>query len=328
MKKRNYTFDYIRVIAIFAILLCHFLILGGINDGVGRYLGGGGNMVFFSLPALLYGMKWEEGGKEPFKVKTFLTRRIIRIGSSLWPFLLVILLLYIVFDISFSKVNYVVNFVFGGYLAKIPRNEHLWFLTILMVVYIEIVLLSRYKLSWPIQCLLLLLCFVGFVIMEMIGIPGHSILTLGACAVMFLNARQFLDKIMSMNILVCIVGFIVTNVISIYLFDKGLFDTNRIAAFTLLLISGLTWLVFSLRIIPSYPNKIVFGGSNISYEMYLVHYFILHGLIRNVFDISVGITPCFLILLVESAVCAWLLNMVSKMVSFNLEVAAKHIRLL
>ena len=154
MTKRNYTFDYIRVITIIAILLCHFLILGGINDGVGRYLGGVGNIVFFSMPALLYGLKWEEEGRKPFKLKSFLTKRIIRIGASLWPFLLVILLLYIVFDISFSKVNYVANLVFGGYLAKIPGNEHLWFLTILMVVYIEIALLSRYKLSWPFQFLL------------------------------------------------------------------------------------------------------------------------------------------------------------------------------
>ena len=328
MTKRNYTFDYIRVITVIAILLCHFLILGGINDGVGRYLGGGGNIVFFSLPALLYGLKWEEGGRKPFKIKTFLTKRIIRIGASLWPFLLFMLSLYIVFDICFSKVYYIANLLFLGYIAKIPWNLHLWFLTILIVVYIEIALLSRCKLSKLIQLVLMLLCFVGFIIMEMIGIPGHSILTIGACAVMFINARPFLDKIMFMNILVSIVGFIVINVLSIYLFDKGLFDANRIAAFPLLLLVGLSWLAFLLRIIPSKPNKIVNIGSKISYEMYLVHLFILHCSVYNVFDIPASMITRFLILLVGSVGSAWLLNILSKKVSLYLELAAKSVRLL
>ena len=91
---------------------------------------------------------------------------------------------------------------------------------------------------------------------------------------------------------------------------------------------GLTWLAFLLRIIPSKPNKIVNIGSQISYEMYLVHLFILHCSVYNVFDIPASMPSRFLILLVGSVVSAWLLNILSKKVSLYLQLAAKSIRLL
>ena len=47
--------DYIKVAAIFFILLCHYFIFSDLNSGVGRYLGGTGNNIFFFVSALLYG---------------------------------------------------------------------------------------------------------------------------------------------------------------------------------------------------------------------------------------------------------------------------------
>lgn len=57
MNSRIHGLDYVRVLAIFVIVMCHFLEFSGINLGLGRYFGRVGNMVFFLLSALLYGAK-------------------------------------------------------------------------------------------------------------------------------------------------------------------------------------------------------------------------------------------------------------------------------
>ena len=58
--KRINSLDYVRVIAVFMILLCHFFIFSDLNIGVGRYLGGAGNMIFILVSALLYSAKYND----------------------------------------------------------------------------------------------------------------------------------------------------------------------------------------------------------------------------------------------------------------------------
>jgi peptidoglycan/LPS O-acetylase OafA/YrhL len=57
MANRNYSLDYIRVVAILMIVICHYCLFSSLDSGVGRFLAGVGNMVFFMLSALLYGNK-------------------------------------------------------------------------------------------------------------------------------------------------------------------------------------------------------------------------------------------------------------------------------
>ena len=59
MSKRINALDYVRVVAILMILLCHYFLFSDLNTGIGRYLGGTGTMVFFLLSAFLYGLKYE-----------------------------------------------------------------------------------------------------------------------------------------------------------------------------------------------------------------------------------------------------------------------------
>lgn len=56
--RRFYSLDYVRVIAVFMILLCHFFLFSDLNTGIGRYLGGAGNMIFILVSALLYSSKY------------------------------------------------------------------------------------------------------------------------------------------------------------------------------------------------------------------------------------------------------------------------------
>lgn len=66
MLNRNYTLDYIRVFAIALIIICHYLEYSGVNEGLGRYTGRVGNMLFFLISALLYGQKMNGGGQNRF----------------------------------------------------------------------------------------------------------------------------------------------------------------------------------------------------------------------------------------------------------------------
>ena len=51
MSKRINELDYVRAIALGMILLCHYLECSGLSLGLGRYLGGAGNTVFFVVSA-------------------------------------------------------------------------------------------------------------------------------------------------------------------------------------------------------------------------------------------------------------------------------------
>lgn len=57
--QRISVYDYIRVIGVFVIVVCHYLEFSGLNEGLGRYFGLVGNMFFFLLSALLYGKNLE-----------------------------------------------------------------------------------------------------------------------------------------------------------------------------------------------------------------------------------------------------------------------------
>ena len=58
MSKRINELDYVRAIALGMILLCHYLECSGLSLGLGRYLGGAGNTVFFVVSALLYSFRY------------------------------------------------------------------------------------------------------------------------------------------------------------------------------------------------------------------------------------------------------------------------------
>lgn len=58
MSKRINELDYVRVITVGMILLCHYLECSDVNLGLGRYLGGAGNTVFFVVSALLYSFRY------------------------------------------------------------------------------------------------------------------------------------------------------------------------------------------------------------------------------------------------------------------------------
>lgn len=303
--------DHVRVIAVFVILLCHYFLFSDLNSGVGRYFAGIGNMMFFLVSALLYGLKYPIGG-QAMDYKRFAARRVAKIGASVWPFLIIIVALYLVFGVEFSWIDVGLNFVFLGYLGELPGNEHLWFLTVLAACYVEIMLLKRLNagnqiVPWALLGVSTLLVIVG----ERLGIPSGAFLTLGLYAFVFLRSDWFLKKSKTMKLWMAI-AIVVINIACFVLEFNGLFVRSRSLHFVFTGLCGLSLLALLLRYVPDKSNKVIPFLCGISFEIYLVH----HTLCAGPF-FSVTQWPCthvgnFCLLIVLSIVFAFMLKIIVK----------------
>lgn len=269
---RDYSLDYIRAAAIFAIVVCHFLIFCTDDVGIGRLLAGGGNILFFLLSAFLYGKKWEKSRYKSISPIPFLKRRILKLGASLWPFLICLLILYVLIGVEFSVVAAVLNFLFLGAFAKLPNNGHLWFLTVMMMCYASYVLLSRKQLGIKALCLLGGVCFGLFLVLEFYGFPGNFLLIIGLSSIIFSRAHILSDIMRSVSKGLVFLLFVSVSVVSVWLLERGLFESNRIIAYIMLDVFGIIAFLFLLKIVPSTHNIIIVFISSISYEIYLVHH--------------------------------------------------------
>lgn len=269
---RDYSLDYIRVIAIMSIVVCHFLIFCTDDVGIGRLLAGGGNILFFLLSALLYGRKWEKNRYKSISPFPFMKRRFLKLGASLWPFLICLLILYVLVGVEFSAVIAALNFLFLGAFAKLPDNGHLWFLTVMMMCYASFVLLSRKQLCNIALCLLGGVCFALFLVLEFYGFPGNFLLIIGLSSIIFSRAHILSDIMRSVSKGLVFLLFVSVSVVSVWLLERGLFESNRIIAYIMLDVFGIIAFLFLLKIVPSTHNIIIVFISSISYEIYLVHH--------------------------------------------------------
>lgn len=312
MNQRFYSYDGIRVIAAITIILCHYLFYSGANVNLAPYLGGGGNYVFFTLSALIFGQKWKSCNMKPFNPKGYLKRRVIRLGSSLWPFLLIVLGSFIACDIHVPWVRFLFNFAFLGHLAKLPGYGHLWFLTILMACYVEFLILSRIKIEDKLLIAMSVFCVALFLILELVGFPGQHFLTFAVCAYLFLYPEKFLQFVNAPKLWSIIVAFIVINAFSIWLCLNGIYTSSRITAYSIRVIYALSWLVLLIRVLPNYKLGFLAYISSISYELYLVHQLFIKGPFLNVLHMPVSNILQFFLLLALSLISASFLHFISK----------------
>lgn len=319
MQQKDYSFDYVRTIATFIIISGHYNLYCCGNNGIGRLLGGGGFFLFFFLSALLFGSKWCRKNKQPFDGVVFMKQRIKRIGSSLWPFLIASLAVFYLLDIDFSIVNAFLNFVFLGYIGKLPGNGHLWFLTILMVCYAEFLLLSRIKISNSVLLLVVLLGLVMYLISEIIGIPGHSFLTIGISALIFEKADYLLSLIRSIPKYLFLILLSLTTIIMLLLFDNSMFDNHRLFAYPLMAFCGIVWLITMVGLFPNKKSLVISFLSQISFEMYLVHHTFCAGPAFRVSQIGGPSLLQFSCLVLISIIAAYLLHLLSNFIVKALE---------
>lgn len=304
-------FDYIRAIAIITIVLCHFFLYGDLCPNIGRYLSGGGNMLFFLLSALLHGKIWQKKGKRSIPLISFFIKKIFRIGTSLWPFLLIIVSSFLLFDINFSKLDVLLNFMFLSAFAKLPGNGHLWFITVIMACYLMFYFASSLKCVDNKQIMVILLfAIVTHVILESLGLPGNNVIIVILCTIVFLKSNIIQDYCGKLTLSICFF-LVLFNVVCLLFFLDGIYEKNRTIAYLLTDLCGVSWMVLALRFLPNKRNKCVGVVSNYSFELYLVHHTLCAGPLIKVSSISGSYVLQFVILLFFSLILASVLNKIN-----------------
>ena len=310
MQNKIHSLDYIRVVAIFMILLCHYFMFSDLNTGVGRYFAGVGNMIFFLVSAMLYGTKHVDGGIS-VEYKRFIAGRVIKLGIPTWTFLTILIVLLLVFGVRFSWNDALLNYLFLGYLGKLPGNGHLWFLTVIMACYAEMLLLLRFEANkkytpWIILIVSIIMLIAG----EGLGIPSIALLTLGLFGFVFMKSSWLLQKSKSMTWWMSIL-IIALNVWCFYLEYNGLFVKSRSMHFLLTSICGVSLLSMMLRFIPNNSNRLVSLICGISFEIYLVHHTLCAGPFVAITHWPFNHVIDFVILVIASIIFATLLKILS-----------------
>lgn len=289
------------------------MIFNHIGGGISRYLAGGGNILFFLLSAILYGMKWSKN-EQTFAAKEFLKKRIVRIGVVLWPFLICLYAAFLLFNVDVPLNTVMANFLFLGAFMKLPGNGHLWFLSVIMMCYVEYVVLSRIRTGRFFLLLLSIIYVLFFIVLEYNSLPGNFVLILMMTAWMFLKTNEFNKWLARINQRKLVLVVLLMNITAIWLFDHDLFDTNRMLAYPLMDICGASWFCVLLKVLPSICCSSISFISSISFESYLIHHTLCAGPITKVAEWSDYKVVQFTLLTVVTFLLAYLLHIVSNLI--------------
>lgn len=135
-------FDYIRVMSLLGILICHSLLESYSFGWLGRYFAMTFNFLFLILSAFLLGMAWEAKGFPKYNVGYF-WKRVAKLSRSYYPFL-VILFTYLFFTEDYFSIPKIAShFAYLPWFDKLNGFGHLWFLTMIVVCYLFCYLVSK-----------------------------------------------------------------------------------------------------------------------------------------------------------------------------------------
>lgn len=270
--------DIVRVLAMTGVVADHFLQMSGYKLLVNTGLCWGGVCVaiFFSLSAYLFGEKWRASGLKSFEVIPFLKKRFLRIYIPLWISLIFIIALEWYANHPMDVKTIVFNYMGLSWARPFMWAGHLWYITMIVILYFVFLALSRLKL-YKIPLGPWFLSIVGLSVM-MVVLSGifNSVskvtipLTILYAAMMF----EVGDKLMSffsrhrIFIGVCSLFFLGTW----YLYIDGLFQTYKGIATVLNSISGLLlFIAVASDAQIKKESRIVGLLSSVSYELYLIH---------------------------------------------------------
>lgn len=303
--------DGIRAVAIIAIMICH--ISYGIEpcSWVGQYLGGTYNCVFFLISALLFGCKFTLSG-EKIHAYEFMKKRIVKLAESLWPFLLICIVIYLILGINFSWRNAVLNFLMLGWFAKLPGLGHLWFVTMMVLCYCIYIIINYLTGEWKRWLLILLIAAILLqFVTEHYGLPSYAFLMLIYCGVVFLYPDKLLRFTRSINIWILFVASIIVNAIVLYALYSGILCIGHLSYYYMTTLTGVSSFMLLYRLFAKFkPKRILVFVSSISYELYLVHH-PLAGVKLYSCITGGNVYIAIILVFVVSIVLAYLLNKIS-----------------
>jgi hypothetical protein len=314
--KQIISLEYLRAFAIACIIIDHY-----IGGTFGRYLGETFICVFFGISATLFGLKWKSDNQPKYNFLPFLYPRILRLSVGFYPFLTTSILVLLYLSIPVTPKKIVLNFMLLPWFGKIPWLGHLWFLTMIIMCYGLYVLISKFNLFLN-RSHVLILIFLSLLlqyITQQIGLPGYVFLILMYCGILFVNANVFIDKIKTFKLTLLIPIYILINSLAIYLYSIGLFSFSPTISKWVGTTCGFSNLILFIRYFDD--TKIPWAVSFLSvlsYELYLVHNPLIM-LKSNLLSLTNSKYISFIIYIIISFICAWLLKHISSFFYKNIK---------
>lgn len=245
----------------------------------------------------------------------FFQKRFAKIATSLYPFLIVLIVAFILFDVKFRVVDAVLNFFFLGWVAKLPGNGHLWFLTVLMMCYVMFFLLSRYHgrilnrwWSWVMLGALAVTCLI---LVESRGLPGHAFITLYLTTLGFSHAGEILERVKQVPFRWMFLQFvIIVGTTHLLFLSFEVYCWCRPVAVLLNNLCGISLLFFLLKLEHKRELSVLTFLSGISFELYLVHHGFCQGFF-SVFQLTDNYFLMLVLLVIVSITCAYILKQIA-----------------
>lgn len=303
-------FDYIRVIALLGILICHSLFESADYGWLGRYLALTFNFLFLILSAFLFGLVWEKKGRPSYN-KNFLIGRIEKLSKIYYPFLAILFLFLYLSQDYFSVRNIVSHTLYLPWFDKINGYGHLWFMTMIVICYTGCYLISKVRFRFE-NDNLLIYSILGGVIMDYMlssmGLPGYMFPYLVGYVIIFYNADNIIGLVRRIKLPYNILQFILINMSGVLLFNKGIFNTNSFIAYLLGMLCLMSIFCFMMTILKNVrESKIIVWLSGISFEIYLVHEFFLGR--YSIYGICSNPIIGFILLILLSIIAAIMLRL-------------------
>lgn len=160
VESRIVQFDYIRVVSLLGILLCHSLFESFEYSWLGRYFALTFNFLFLILSAFLLGLSWENKGKPKYGIE-FLSKRIVRLSKSYYPYLAILFLFLYITQGYHSMRNIISHLLYLPWFDKIDGFGHLWFMTMIVLCYVGCLCISRINSNFSIVNILIISTLIG-----------------------------------------------------------------------------------------------------------------------------------------------------------------------
>ena len=272
--KRIIAFDYIRVISITGIVLCHFLYNYDSCRSLAGWLGNTFNTVFITISAFLMGFKWEKGNRQALKF-SFLTDRIKKLSYTYYPFLLLMFLFILLVEQHTPTIKEILlHFGFSPVFQRIPNWGHLWFVSMIILCYSGIYIYSKITRININPAIVALIGVTGSVIVEQYNLSpilSNTIIYTCLYILIFTNTKpiiSFIEKQNSRQKIFVSLALVIACIIFYHNINRSNLHGLTIGVLSAILLFVPMFNFFNSRKANSFVNFI----SGISFEIYLVHY--------------------------------------------------------
>lgn len=280
--KHIITLDYIRVVALAGVVFDHWLqrFTNTVLYYSGLWMGGVCVTIFFSLSAYLFGKRWRQQKYASFSPVSFLKKRCLRIYAPLWLVLLLIIPMEFYWAHSFDIKTVFFNFIGLGWVKPFSVGGHLWYITMMMILYVAFIFFSFFRLDkmslglWLFVLAAIVFLYAAFPNLFMTYSHAGPPLFLWMAGLLFYKGGE-IEALITKHSFLAILTVIVLSVTSWLLYIKvpGWHDDFKQWATLTTGLVGFIIFVVLMTIISTTRKEFVLINhiASLSYEYYLVH---------------------------------------------------------